>query len=201
MEFYLFQFSMYKNSLLLDCGIDQGLPETSFLDDFLLDCRVRNFSPRTIQSYKSHIKYFLSKYPVQIDQEDLKDFLVHIRDKKNYAASTVENYFSSLSCFYDWLEWEGVIEKNIIPPFRKRYLRHYKDQRHEERQLISLEQMRDLIDSAEWIGFKVMFIFFAKTGIRRQELIDLDLKDLYLSNRYAMLKPHAKRSNRIVFFD
>ncbi|WP_269851034.1 site-specific integrase [Methanosarcina horonobensis] len=42
---------------------------------------------------------------------------------------------------------------------------------------------------------------FAKTGIRRQELIDLDLKDLYLENRYAILKPHAKRSNRVVFFD
>lgn len=89
----------------------------------------------------------------------------------------------------------------IVPQFRKRYLRYYKEQRHEERQLISLEQMKDLTDSAEWIGFKDMFIFFAKTGIRRQELIDLDLQDLYLSKRYAILKPHAKRSNRIVFFD
>lgn len=61
--------------------------------------------------------------------------------------------------------------------------------------------MRALIDSADWIGYKAIFVFFAKTGIRRQELIDLDLQDLYLEKNYAILKPHAKRSNRIVFFD
>lgn len=192
---------MYKNSLLLETFIPQDLPETTLLNDFLQDCKTRNFSPRTIQSYKSNLKYFLSRHSLEISPEVLRTFLIHIRDEKGYAPSTVENYFAALSSFLDWLEWEGVIEKNIVPQFRKRYLRYYKQQQHEERQLISLEQMRDLIDSAEWIGWKAMFIFLAKTGIRRQELIDLDLKDLFLSKRYAILKPHAKRSNRMVFFD
>ena len=146
-------------------------PETNILDDFFLDCQVRNFSPRTIQSYKSCLKYFLSLYPVQVSPENLKDFLVHIRDEKGFAASTVENYFAALSSFYDFLEWEGVVEKNIIPQFRKRYIRYYKDQRHEERQLISLKQMKDLIDSTDTIRTKAIFTLFAKTGLRRQELI------------------------------
>jgi integrase/recombinase XerD len=191
---------MYENKILLGCNVTQDLPETSLLLDFLQDCQVRNFSPRTIQSYKSNLKYFLSRHSVEISPEILKDFLVHIRDEKGYSPSTVENYFAAISSFYDFLEWEGVA-KNIIPPFRKRYLRYYKEQRHEERQLINLEQMKDLIDSAEWIGHKAIFIFFAKTGIRRQELIDLDVQDLYLSKGYALLKPHAKRSNRMVFID
>jgi len=192
---------MYENNTILDCGIAPDLPETTLLLDFLQDCKVRNFSPRTIQSYKSNLKYFLSRHSVQISPEVLKDFLVHIRDEKGYAPSTVENYFAALSSFNDFLEWECVIDKNIIPQFRKRYLRYYKEQRHEERQLINLEQMKALIDSADSLCTKAMFIFFAKTGIRRQELIDLDIQDLYLSKNYAILKPHAKRSNRIVFFD
>ncbi|WP_332881672.1 site-specific integrase [Methanosarcina horonobensis] len=117
-------------------------PKHLFLLIFLLDCQVRNFSPRTIQSYKSNLKYFLSQHSIDLTPEVLKDFLVHIRGKKHYSPSTVENYFAVLSSFFDWLEWEGVIEKNIVPQFRKRYLRYYKEQRHEERQLISLEQMR-----------------------------------------------------------
>lgn len=192
---------MYKNNLLLDCGMDRDLPETDFLNDFLLDCRIRNFTEGTIQSYKSNLKFFLSRYSIQVSLEDLKDFLVLLRDKKRYSASTVENYFAALSCFYDFLEWEGVIKKNLVPQFRKRYIRYYKEQKPEERQLINLEQMRDLIDSAEWLCHKAMFVFFAKTGIRRQELIDLDIQDLYVSKGYAILKPHAKRSNRMVFFD
>jgi Site-specific recombinase XerD len=191
---------MYENAPFLDCSVTQYPPATALLLEFLEDCEVRNFSPRTIQSYKSNLKYFLSRYSIEITPLILKDFLVHIRDEKNYAPSTVENYFAALSSFYDFLEWEGV-QKNIVPQFRKRYLRYYKDQRHEERQLINLEQMKDLIDSAEWIGYKAIFLFFAKTGIRRQELIDLDLQDLYLEKNYAILKPHAKRSNRIIFYD
>lgn len=193
---------MYENSILLGCGVARGLPETNFLDDFLLDCKVRNFSPRTIQSYKSHIKYYLTRYPVRISQEDLKDFLVHIRDEKNYAASTVENYFSSLSCFYDYLVWEGILQENIIPIFRKRYLRYYKDPLHEERQLISREQMRELIDSAQDLQTKVIFLLYAKTGIRRQELIDLDRTDIFPKKNMVILKNHHfKRSNRTVFYD
>jgi integrase/recombinase XerD len=61
--------------------------------------------------------------------------------------------------------------------------------------------MRALIDSADCICTKAMFVFFAKTGVRRQELIDLDIQDMYIKRNYAVLKPHAKRSNKIVFFD
>lgn len=192
---------MYENNVLLECGTVREFP-ADILRDFLLDCQVRNFSPRTIQGYKSHIKYFLSRYPVQVSPEDLKEFLVHIRDENKYAASTVENYFSSLSCFFDYLEWEGIIPENIIPKFRKRYLRYYKDPLPEERQLISLEQMRDLIDSAEDLLTKAIFLVFAKTGIRRQELIDLDRSDVYPKQNMIILKNHHfKRSNRTVFYD
>jgi len=190
----------YTDTVFIDC-IARGNPEKQIIEDFLLDCKVRNFSPRTMQSYKSHIKYFLSRHPIKSSVQDYKDFLVHIRDEKNYAPSTVGNYFASLCTFYDFLEWEEVVNRNIIPAFRKRYLRYYKTPRSEERQLINIEQMRDLVDAPSWIGYKAMFLFFAKTGIRRQELIDLDREDLNLAKNYVILKPHPKRTNRTVFFD
>jgi integrase/recombinase XerD len=126
---------------------------------------------------------------------------VYLRDEKKYSASTVDNYFAALSSFYDFLEWEHVIERNIIPQFRKRYVRYYKVQRHDERQLISLDKMRVLIDSASDIQVKAIFCLFAKTGLRRQELIDLDVGDVKFANNLVSLKHHAKRSNRILFFD
>lgn len=99
---------MYENKIILDDSVTQGFPETLLLSDFLQDCEVRNFSPRTIQSYKSNLKYFLSRYSIELSPIVLKDFLVHIRDEKGYSPSTVENYFAALSSFYDFLEWEGV---------------------------------------------------------------------------------------------
>jgi integrase/recombinase XerD len=176
--------------------------ESNLLDAFLVDCSVRNFSPRTIAAYKSHLNYFLKFYSVNANTNDLKDFLILLRDERGLSASTVENYFCSLSTFYDFLAWERIVEKNIIPSFRKRYIRYYKEPRPEERQLINIEQMKNLIDSAEDLQTKCIFLLFAKTGIRRQELIDLDRQDVYPKKNMIILKNHHfKRSNRTVFYD
>ena len=186
---------------MLDILSVESKNEIDLLDSFLCDCQIRNFSHRTIESYKSHLKYFLQFYPVSTNTNNLKDFLLLLRDERGLSSSTVENYFCSLSTFFDYLEWEKVLEKNVIPQFRKRYIRYYKEPRPEERQLIGLEQMKDLIDSAKNIQTKSMFTIFAKTGIRRQELIDIDLNNVYFVKNHIVLKPHAKRSNRIIFFD
>lgn len=175
--------------------------EIDLLDSFLCDCKVRNFAPGTIGNYKSHVKYFLSFYSINASINDLKDFLMLLRDEKGFSSSTIGNYFYALSTFYDFLVWENVVNENIIPKFQKRFIRYYKEERPEERQLINKEQMKALINSVSDIRFKTMFLFFAKTGIRRQELIDLDLENVFLSKNYAVLKPHAKRSNNIAFFD
>jgi len=41
----------------------------------------------------------------------------------------------------------------------------------------------------------------AKTGTRRDELVNIDLEDIDWTNQSIQLKEHPKRSNRIVFFD
>ena len=62
--------------------------------------------------------------------------------------------------------------------------------------------MRNLIDSAEDLQTKTLFLLFAKTGIRRQELIDLDRSDIFPTKNMIILKAHHfKRSNRTVFYD
>lgn len=180
----------------------EPVTEVNLLEAFLCDCQIRNFSPGTIASYKSYIKCFLKFYPVSANMNDLKDFLVLLRDERELSVSSIENYFCSLSTFYEFLVWERIVKENIIPHFRKRYIRYYKEPRPEERQLISLEQMKNLIDSTESLQTKTMFLVFAKTGIRRQELIDLDGSDVYLQKNMIVLKNHHhKRGNRTVFFD
>ena len=71
----------------------------------------------------------------------------------------------------------------------------------QERQLISIEDMARLVNSEMDIRNKAIIILLAKTGIRRNELIILDVSDVDLVEMRIKLKPTAKRSNRIVFFD
>lgn len=174
----------------------------TLVSDFYRDCKARGYASRTIESYISHIRFFLSFSDVDTDYEGLKAFLIHIRDEKGYTLATCNNYFASLSTFYDFLEFEIIVERNRVPAFRKRYLRSYKKQyTPETRQLIDIEAMKQLVNAPEFLVYRALILFLAKTGVRRNELITLDRTDLDLDDLTVHLKPTAKRSNRTVFFD
>jgi integrase/recombinase XerD len=61
--------------------------------------------------------------------------------------------------------------------------------------------MAMFIDSIFDIRDKTIALIFAKTGIRRTELLNIDIDDVDLEKMSILLKPTHKRSNRVVFFD
>jgi integrase/recombinase XerD len=69
------------------------------------------------------------------------------------------------------------------------------------RQQISVRQMAELVYTTEDLLERTIIITLAKSGIRRKELIAIDIEDLDLVNGTIFLKPTAKRTNRIVFID
>ena len=177
------------------------------IQDFVKDCQLRGMSPRSIPHYGYIPKVFKNYLEGQrvdfqtVDKDHLRGFIEYLRIEKGAAGKTVENYFAVLSTFYDYLTFEGLVSSNPVLPIRRRYLRRYKDNSMQERQLISVEAMGQLINSEMDIRNKAIIALLAKTGIRRGELISLDVDDVDLVEMRIKLKPTAKRSNRIVFFD
>jgi integrase/recombinase XerD len=91
---------------------------------------------------------------------------------------------------------------NPIIPFKRRYLRKFKDNNgSESRQIISIEQASLLVNSTLNSRDKAILVLLFKTGIRRGELCNLDLDDLDCENMMINLKLTAKRSNRLLYFD
>lgn len=178
------------------------------IQDFVKDCALRGMSPRSIPHYGYIPKVFKSYLEGKgnnfqdVDKDHLRGFIEYLRIEKGAAGKTVENYFAVLSTFYDYLAFEGLVPSNPVLAIRKRYLRRYKDNGStQERQLISVEDMARLINSEMDIRNKAIIALLAKTGIRRNELITLDVQDVDLVEMRIKLKPTAKRTNRIVFFD
>jgi len=61
---------------------------------------------------------------------------------------TVENYFSAISAFYDYLVFEELSQSNPVMPFRKRFLRNYKNESlGQKRKLLAVEEMSRLVNS------------------------------------------------------
>jgi integrase/recombinase XerD len=178
------------------------------VSSFARDCALRNMTEETIRSYLKKLGTFMKFLDsrgltfLQVDRDTLKDFVYYLRKIRKNSQGTVENHFSALSTFYGYLVYEGIVDRNPVPEVRKRYLRRFKDETpRSERKLISVEEMSALIDSIIDPRDKAIAMLLAKTGMRRGELVSLDVDDIDWEELSIRLKPAAKRSNLIVFFD
>jgi len=179
------------------------------IDRFEKDCTIRGMSQGTVKVYVYNIinfnKYLEQRglYLLDVDKDILRDYLEFMRFDRGLNQKTVENNFTTLSSFYEYLAYEDMLEMNPVLQVRKRYLRRYKDNTDagQIRKLISVEEMARLINSTMDARDKAIITLFAKTGIRRKELIALDVDDIDWMEQSIRLKPTAKRTNRTVFFD
>lgn len=184
------------------------------IKNFLEDCRSRGLTNHTTATYKSNVAIFLNFVgnPLNADTPILCKFLDYLKEmeykrgkniKKGVHPKTIKAYFSAISTYYDYLVYTKQIGINPILQFRRRYLSRIKQQFNGEnsRQLISIDQMKQLINLEMPIQDKAIMMILAKTGVRRGELIAIDLDDINLEKNEIILKPKAKRTNRLVFFD
>lgn len=180
---------------------------SKIIQEFLKDCELRSLSPETIRSYKGNLRIvnrFLIKNQIHIadvNKNDLRDFLEYLRKERKTSTKTIGNYFSALSSFYKYLVYEGITDRNIIPPFRERYLNQYGTDDSQNRKLLSIEEMATMINAEMNIRNKAIITILAKTGARRGELIHIDLDDIEWIEQSIELPNTPKRTNRIVFFD
>lgn len=180
----------------------------NFVKRFKDDCKLRDMTDESIRNYMSELKIFcnyLQKNNInilQIGNESLEDFHKYLKEERGNSQRRIEHYFTALSSFYDFLTYKGYVSKNIILPFRKRYIGRYKkNSTPAVRKLISVEEMSHFINSIIPIRPKAIAILLAKTGIRRGELLGIELRDINFNEKSIILKLFHKRSNRTVFFD
>lgn len=184
------------------------------INNFVKDCRTRGLTEHTTATYKSNIATFLGFVgnPLNVDVSILCKFLDYLKEmdykrgraiKKGVHPKTVKAYFSAISTFYEYLVFTQQIAVNPVPSFTKRFLSRIKQQYNGEnsRQLISIEQMKQIINMDMPIQDKAILMIMAKTGVRRGELLSMDINDLNIEKKEIVLKPKAKRSNRLVLFD
>lgn len=96
---------------------------------------------------------------------------------------------------------EGYVDENLIPEFRDRYLDVGRSGPGSERQLISIEEMATLVHATLNVRDRAIILLLAGTGVRRNELIQIDLSDIDWADQSIQLNPTPKRTNTLVFFD
>jgi site-specific recombinase XerD len=116
---------------------------SNLIERFHDDCNLRGMASAADYIYrtKEYCAFLESreKNLLNADRDDLKAFLAHLK-KRGIKFKTIDRIFSCLSAFYEFLIVEELVEYNPILPFRKYYLRRYKNDNDSEiRKLISVE--------------------------------------------------------------
>ena len=177
----------------------------NFLEDFIADGKIQGWTERSIEGYYYNIQTFLkviNKDPREVNTEDLRKFLTYLDEERKLSNSTIEKYIAAVSSFYKFLEYEEKITRNPIPKFRNRYLKsRLKNKNGATRQIISVNQMSDFINSILDPKDKAVAITLCKTGIRLSELVNINIDDVNWTEQSIKLKPNGKRSNLTVYFD
>ncbi len=171
------------------------------LDAYETHLRALHSSPHTLEEHLrdlGHLRDQLS--PLRSDQvrlQDLRDYEVGLftgqtsRRKKPLAARTVAKIASEIRRFFGFLTEEGLLEQN--PAAR---LEQPKTPKREVGDVLTIKEVRRLIQAADIttaLGLRdraVAELLYA-TGVRRAELIALDLQDLCREEREVTIR-HGK---------
>lgn len=196
------------------------IDDNQILIDYLKDLTLQDSTVKTLENYKSCISVYMAwlhskeltflSVKSQNNKDIVEDFLFHLREERTnkdgdrLSFARIKVIFSALNSFYDFLEYKGFVDKNIILMVRKRYLKQFKNgYTPARRKVIDVETMAAFLSNIIPLRDKTICALFVKTGIRRNELISLDIDDVDLVEGKITLKPRMfkKRSNNVVFID
>lgn len=180
---------------------------SSDLEKWQTDARIRRMSEDTIKKYSYDILNFSAFAesrgiaPLAADRDLVRAWVDALRQRGN-KTQTIQHRLAALSSFFEYFIYEGELQINPVGPVRKRYLSCYKtDSEKGVRQSISVEQAAAMVGAMMDPRDQLILALLLKTGMRRKELLAMDIDDIDWRNKSIRLKPMKKRSNLTVFFD
>jgi integrase/recombinase XerD len=192
-------------------GFTRGGPTlAAYQDDYLEWMKIHNRTDEAIEGRKAELKVFFNWteersliYPHQITRSILESYqrwIFHYRKKngKPLGISTQSAYVSATKYYFAWLCKQRVLEANPASELEL--------PRPEKRlpvEALSIREMETILaqpDIGDPLGIRdraIMELFYS-TGIRRAELVRLELSDLYRDKRLLHIRLGKGRKDRVV---
>ncbi len=159
--------------------------------DFLIDLELEGKSKQTIKTYASALRTFFefNKWDMSnITLERVKEYLYHIKHKKNYSARSMHLHVVVLRRFLSYLGKDFL--KELKPPRVGKNLP----------EVLSREEILKLVEAAEKTRDKAIILLLYSSGIRVSELCNLNLEDLNFEKNTIRISGGKGGKDRYTFF-
>lgn len=172
--------------------------------------RALNRARKTIQAHVKYIKRFFDftathgvDHPGDVAQPLLLDYQQHVAQAISangtaYSVSTQNHHLTCLACFFRYLKQAGFIAHN--PTLELQYA---KVPQRLPRAVLTHKDMKKLLrqpDTSTVLSFRdrtIMELLYS-TGIRRKEVLGLDVEDIDLDSGFLMVREGKGKKDRVV---
>jgi len=136
------------------------------------EMRLRNYSPKTIKSYKSCIDNFIRfnspRHLRELTSEDIRSYFTWLIEKQKSAPSTINQIYNALRFLYVELYKMPFIIKEIPRPKKERKLPDVLDR----------EEVWKIFDAVGNLKHKTILMLIYSAGLRVGESVRLKIQDI-----------------------
>jgi site-specific recombinase XerD len=158
---------------------------------FLEDLKLSAMEPRTQQSYVRAVRKFsefLGHSPDQATEDQLRNYLLHLKDSKKWAASTINvaqqalKQFFRITCPREWpvLKLARVKAEQKLPV------------------VISVDEVHTLLKLIEKPSMRCFFTVVYSMGLRLQEALHLQVADIDSKRGFVHIHRGKGAKDRLV---
>jgi site-specific recombinase XerD len=150
------------------------------------------YSHQTVQSYlfstQQLFGYFSDKSPLQLSNADINEYIFSHFIPKGYSNSSQRQLIAAIKLFYSNITGTEIVFDKIEYPRKEFNLP----------KLLSVEEIRQMIEASINLKHKTILMVLYGTGIRMAELLNLRIKDIDSKNQIIHITKGKGNKDRIV---
>jgi integrase/recombinase XerD len=177
---------------------------TAGLEEYLLYLRAKGYTGGTITWQRSHLESFQSYLNGQgiaaftaVTVENIHAYLAYLKTKRKLCPRTRQAHLSALKGLFSYLIKQGLIPTdpavNIEPPKSAATLPEIPTE-EEITRILAAPDLQNPLGIRNRAILEVLY----SSGLRRQELINLNLADVDLENGYLRVVQGKNKKDRMV---
>ncbi len=152
------------------------------------ELKLRGFSEKTIQAYSLHNQKFLEfakKEIKEIDENDIKNYVVYLMTEKNYKPASTSLALSALKFYF-----KEVLGKNIL------YKIKTPKQEKKLPPVLTKEEIERMLKASHNMKHKLLIELMYSSGLRVSEAVSLKINDLDFKERLGVVRSGKGKKDR-----
>jgi integrase/recombinase XerD len=175
-----------ENKIKKDYINDRTFPK-EYIDRMVLKRYSENTKRTYITAFGDFINYYKTKPLDQISEQEIKDYLLYLVEKRKVSASFQNQVINAIKFYYEKiLGWEKIPFLYIERPFKEQNLPT----------VLSEEEVQRVIKSVENLKHKTILLTIYSAGLRISELVNLRIKDIDTDRKSIFVKDAKGKKDR-----